>query len=137
MHTLMYNSEFVFLFQPMPEYRTFSNPEQEVFQISVRKRENAGNLDFLLFPQFFPILPKLISILDLHPLQSNCTCPSIHWIFLTPRCYRRPLLQACLLPDLNTILNNCVRKNSLYLSGCGIDFSSRRPWFKSCSAPIL
>ena len=28
-------------------------------------------------------------------------------------CYERPLLQAWLLPDLNTISNNCVRENSL------------------------
>ena len=47
-------------------------------------------------------------------------------------CYGRPLLQAWLFPDLNTIPNNCVRENSLKLSGYGIGFSSRRPWFKSC-----
>ena len=37
--------------------------------------------------------------------------------FLTKKkciyCYGRPLLQAWLLPDLNTIPNNCVGKNSL------------------------
>ena len=38
--------------------------------------------------------------------------------------YERPLLQAWLLPDLNTIANNCVRENSLWLSGYGIGFSS-------------
>ena len=34
----------------------------------------------------------------------------------------RPILQAWLFPDLNTIPNNCVRENSLYLSSYGIDF---------------
>ena len=34
-----------------------------------------------------------------------------------PQCYGRPLLQAWLLPDLNTIPNNCVGENSLKLSG--------------------
>ena len=43
------------------------------------------------------------------------------------KCYGRPLLQTWPFPDLNTIPNNCVRENSLYLSGYGIDFSSRRP----------
>ena len=33
------------------------------------------------------------------------------------RCYGRPLLQAWLLPDLNTIPNICVREHSLQLSG--------------------
>ena len=47
-------------------------------------------------------------------------------------CYGRPLLQAWLFPDLNTIPNNCVRVNSIWLSGYGIGFLSRRPWFKSC-----
>ena len=47
-------------------------------------------------------------------------------------CYWRPLLQAWLLPDLNTIPNNYVRENSLQLSGYGIGFSTKRPWFKSC-----
>ena len=28
-------------------------------------------------------------------------------------CYGRPLLQAWLLPDLNTIPNNCITENSL------------------------
>ena len=46
-------------------------------------------------------------------------------------CYGRPLLQALLLPDLNTIPNNCVGENSLWLSGYGIGFSSRHPWFNS------
>ena len=46
-------------------------------------------------------------------------------------CYGRPLLHAWLLPDLNTIHNNCVGKNYLYLNGYGIGFSSRRRWFKS------
>ena len=30
-----------------------------------------------------------------------------------PKCYGRPLLQAWLLPDLNTIPNNCVGENSV------------------------
>ena len=42
----------------------------------------------------------------------------------------RPLLQAWLLPDLNTILNNCIGQNSLWLSGYGIGFPTRLPWFK-------
>ena len=42
-------------------------------------------------------------------------------------CYGRPLFQAWLLPDLNTIPNNCVGKNSLWLSGYCIGFSTRRP----------
>ena len=46
-------------------------------------------------------------------------------------CYGRPLLQAWLLPDLNTIPNNCIRENSLELSGYGIGFSSESPWFES------
>ena len=46
-------------------------------------------------------------------------------------CYGRPLLYAWLLPDLNTVPKNCVRENSLKLSGYGIDISSRPPWFKS------
>ena len=46
-------------------------------------------------------------------------------------CYGRPLLQAWLLPDLNTIPNNCVRENSLWLSGYGISLSTGRPWFES------
>ena len=33
--------------------------------------------------------------------------------FITFSCYGKPLLQAWLLPDLNTIPNNCVRENSL------------------------
>ena len=32
-------------------------------------------------------------------------------------CYGRPLFQAWLLPDLNTIPNNCVRVNSLSVFG--------------------
>ena len=38
---------------------------------------------------------------------------------------------------LNTIPNNCVRENSLKLSGYGIGFSSRRPWFESCPDVIF
>ena len=34
--------------------------------------------------------------------------------------YGTPLLQAWLLPDLNTKPNNCVRENSLWFSGYGI-----------------
>ena len=37
-------------------------------------------------------------------------------------CYRRPHLQAWLLPDLNIIPNSCVRENSLQLSGYVIGF---------------
>ena len=52
-------------------------------------------------------------------------------------CYGRPLLQAWLLPVLNTIPNNCVRENFLQLSCYGIGFSSRRPRLKSCSDLIF
>ena len=47
-------------------------------------------------------------------------------------CYLRPLLQGWLLPDLNTIPNNWVRENSLWLCGYGIGFTYRRTWLKSC-----
>ena len=33
--------------------------------------------------------------------------------FLPFPCYGRPILQAWLDPDLNTISNNCIRENSL------------------------
>ena len=36
---------------------------------------------------------------------------TIEWI--EAQCYRRPLPQAWLLPDLNMIHNNCVTENSL------------------------
>ena len=52
-------------------------------------------------------------------------------------CYGRPLLQAWLLPDLDTIPNNCVKKNSLSRTGYGTGFSSRHPWFKSRPALIF
>ena len=35
------------------------------------------------------------------------------YVFLYVNFYRGPLLQAWLLPDLNTIPTNCVRENSL------------------------
>ena len=38
------------------------------------------------------------------------------------KCNRGPLLQAWLLPDLNTIPNTCIVENSIYLSGYGIGF---------------
>ena len=41
---------------------------------------------------------------------------------LTFLCYGRPLLQAWLLPDLNTIPNYYIRENSLRLSGYGVGF---------------
>ena len=44
------------------------------------------------------------------------------WRLLDGVCYRRPLLQTWLLPDLNTIPNNCHRENSFWLSGYGIGF---------------
>ena len=48
-----------------------------------------------------------------------------------------PLLQAWLLSDLNTIPNNCIRENSLKLSGYGIGFSTGRPWLESGLDPHI
>ena len=50
-------------------------------------------------------------------------------------CYGRPLLQPWLLPDLNTIPNNCVRDNSLELSGYGIGFWCLRSLLQIPSEP--
>ena len=51
--------------------------------------------------------------------------------------YGRPLFQARLLPNLNTIPNNSVKENSLSLSSYGIGFSTKRHWFKSCPNVIF
>ena len=46
-------------------------------------------------------------------------------------CCGRPLLQAWLLPDLNTLTIALGRILFKQLSGYGIGFSSRHPWFTS------
>ena len=43
-------------------------------------------------------------------------------LYISGICYGRKLLQAWLLPYLNTIPNNCIKENSLKLSGYGIGF---------------
>ena len=55
-------------------------------------------------PLMFCINIFLLSFIN-HP-----ECWHLHVVLL---CYGWPLLQAWLLPDLNTIPNNCVRENSL------------------------
>ena len=67
----------------------------------VGKGENAGYLHFLLFLQGFQKA--------FFPRSGLCY-------------YGRPLLKAWLLPDLNTIPDNCVREISLYPSCYGIVF---------------
>ena len=52
-------------------------------------------------------------------------------------CYGRPLLQAWLLPDLNTIPSNCVREDSLSLSGYGIGFWGTRYLVRILSRPYI
>ena len=52
--------------------------------------------------------------------------------YFNVHCCGKPLLQAWLLPDLNTIPSNFIGENSLKPSGYGIGFLSKRPWFKSC-----
>ena len=53
------------------------------------------------------------------------------------QCYGRPLLQAWLLPDLNTKSNNCVRENSLKLRGNGIGFWCTRSLVRILPAPYI
>ena len=53
------------------------------------------------------------------------------------KCYGRPLFQAWLLPDLNTVPNNCVRENSLQLSGYGIGFSNQGGLVRNLSEPYI
>ena len=47
-------------------------------------------------------------------------------------CYRRPLLQAWLLPHLNTIPNNCVGENSLNSVVIVLALGAQGHWFESC-----
>ena len=51
--------------------------------------------------------------------------------------YGRPLLQAWLHPDSNTIPNNCVKENSLWLNGYGIGVSSGHTRFEFCPIPVF
>ena len=51
--------------------------------------------------------------------------------------YGKPLLQAWLLPDLNTIPNNCVRENSVQLGGYGIGFWCTRSLVQILPGPHL
>ena len=49
------------------------------------------------------------------------------------QCYRRPLLQAWLFPDLNTIPNNFVKERILFSSVVMVlAFGARDHWFESC-----
>ena len=41
------------------------------------------------------------------------------------------------LPDLNTLPYNCVRENSLQLSGYVLASGVQGPWFKSCPNHIF
>ena len=60
------------------------------------------------------------------PFRTSCVCetcmPPNHPDKQHFLCYGRLLLHAWLLPNLSTISYNCVRENSLQLSGYGIGF---------------
>ena len=47
------------------------------------------------------------------------------------------LLQACLLPNLNAIPNNCIRENSLQLNGYGIGFWCKRSLIRILPEPHI
>ena len=53
------------------------------------------------------------------------------------QCYGKLLLQAWLLPDLNTIPNNYVRKKNFELSGYGIGFWCTRSLVRILSRPYI
>ena len=55
--------------------------------------------EFMLFTRHQHVRPVCHNSIDDDKLQTHC--------------YGRPLLQVCLLPDLNTIPDNCIRENSL------------------------
>ena len=63
---------------------------KKVVDDTVEKGEYAGSQHFLFLPKCF-----------------------LHCQFFLTNCYDRPLLQAWLLPDLNTIPDSCVSENSL------------------------
>ena len=48
------------LFNSFPHKPDFNDPEQEAFENIEGKGENAGNQHFLLFPQCFLPIPKMI-----------------------------------------------------------------------------
>ena len=58
-------------------------------------------------------------------------------LFLLYLCYRRALLQAWLLHDLNIIPNSYTRENSLWLSGYGIGFSCTRSLVRILPGPCI
>ena len=64
----------------------------------------------ILLPAFF----HFFTVFSEAFLLMAVTTKLIHYqVSLCLQCYERPLFQAWLLPDLNTIPYNCVRENSL------------------------
>ena len=69
---------------------------------------------FLLFPQYFQRL-QLQTCKNQGLFEKGLTSDFLdpYHTIMSNDCYGRPLLQALLLPDFNTIPNNCVGENSL------------------------
>ena len=76
---------------------------------------------------------NIIAVISLWPVHLSM----LTWGSLYRYCYGRLLLQAWLLPDLNTIPYNCVRENYLYLSGYRIGVWCSRSLFRIKPGPYI